>query len=54
MAYTRTTNQVINNAFYLIGLINPNETISGYYTTEAIYLLNTLLENYCAVERLIP
>jgi hypothetical protein len=51
---TRTTQQVINNAFYLIGLINPNETLPGYYTDEAIYLLNTLLDHYMAVERLIP
>jgi hypothetical protein len=50
----RTTNQVVNTAFYLIGLINPNEGIPGYYTTEAIYLLNTLLDHYMSVERLIP
>jgi hypothetical protein len=50
----RTTNQVVNNAFYLIGLVNPNESVPGYYTDEAIYLLNALLDHYMAVERLLP
>ena len=49
-----TIEKLVLNAYYLMGLIDPSESIDGYLIEEGIFLFNDLLDNYVSVDRLIP
>lgn len=50
----QTIEKLVLNAYYLIGLIDPTESIDGYLIEEGTFLFNDLLDNFVSVECLIP
>lgn len=51
---SRTTNDIIVRAFYLIGEFAPDETPSGSQITEGLYYLNDLFDSFSALGIYIP
>lgn len=51
---SRTTNDIIIRAFYLIGEFSPDELPSGSQVTEGLYYLNDLFDSLSALGIFIP
>lgn len=51
---SRTTNDIINNAFYLIGEITPDVIPPASLVSRGLYLLNDLLDSFSAEGVFIP